>query len=68
MGLAAHAMGGFDATKLATALDLPAGHVQHAVVALGKQGHPASLPEALQAREMPNGRMALAEIAHHGKF
>lgn len=67
MGLIAHAMGGFEAEKLATALALPAGYVLHAVVAVGAQGPVAALPDRYQSREVPNGRRALADVAGHGK-
>lgn len=68
MGLAAHAMGGFDKDKLAAAVGLPDGHTLHCVVAVGKQGPAEALPEDLRAREKPSGRKTLAEIAVHGRF
>lgn len=61
-GWATHAMGGFDAAALRAHLALPADVVPHVVVAVGRQGEKASLPEALQAREQPNGRKPLAEL------
>lgn len=68
MGLAAHAMGGFDKDKLAAAVALPQGHTLHCVVAVGEQGPAEALPEDLAAREKPSGRKPLAEIAVHGRF
>lgn len=68
MGLVAHAMGGFEADKLAPALGLPEGHVIHAVVAVGRQGNITDLPEKLQEREKPSPRRPVAELAGHGKF
>lgn len=68
MGLAAHAMGGFDKDKLAAAVGLPDGHTLHCVVAVGEQGPAEALPEDLRAREKPSGRKTLAEIAAHGRF
>lgn len=68
MGLVAHAMGGFEAEKLAPALGLPEGHVIHAVVAVGKQGDVAALPEKLQPREAPSPRRPVAEVAGHETF
>ena len=68
MGLVAHAMGGFDAEAMAKAIALPPGHTIHATIAVGHQGDPATLPEALQARETPNGREPLDTIAHRGRF
>jgi nitroreductase len=57
-----HAMGGFVEASLRAALGLAADVAVHAVVAVGRQGDKASLPEALQARELPNGRKPLAEL------
>lgn len=67
-GLVAHAMGGFDATALGASLGLPKGHSLHAVVAVGHLGRPESLSETLRAREVPSPRLALDEIAFHGRF
>ena len=67
-GWAAHGMGGFDAAVAGKALGLPEGHVIHAVVAIGRTGDPASLPEALRAREVPSPRLPLNEMAAHGRF
>jgi nitroreductase len=68
MGLAAHAMGGFDQTALSAAVALPGGHTLHCVVAVGEQGPVTTLPEDLAAREKPSGRKPLSETAHHGRF
>lgn len=68
MGLVAHAMGGFDKDRLAAAVQLPAGHTLHCVVAVGEQGPVEALPDDLVAREKPSGRKAMAEIAWHGRF
>ena len=67
-GLAAHAMGGFDPAALSQAVNLPHGHSLHAVVAVGHRGAAQSLPEALQAREVPNTRLPLKDISFHGRF
>lgn len=68
MGLVAHAMGGFDAAALGSAIDLPEDHSLHAVVAIGHQGPVEALPEALQPREAPSGRNPLAASAFRGQF
>lgn len=67
-GFHAHAMGGFDHDIAAKGLGLPADHVIHAVVAVGKLGDPASLPESLRARETPSPRLPLSALAGRGKF
>lgn len=68
MGLFAHAMGGFDRDKLATAVGLPEGHTLHCVVAAGEQGPAEALPEALAARETPSQRKPVTDISVHGRF
>lgn len=68
LGLAAHAMGGFDAAALASAVGLPADHALQAVVAVGHPGAAADLPEALRSREVPNARRPVAETAFRGSF
>lgn len=67
-GLITHAMGGFDGEALRTALKVPADVAIEAVVAVGKQGDKAALPEALQAREQPSERLALSQIAAEGPY
>lgn len=67
-GFAAHGMAGFDPVKLAAVLNLPKGYALHAVVAIGRAGDPASLPEALRAREVPSGRKPVAELSARGRF
>ncbi|MEK8046634.1 MAG: nitroreductase family protein [Burkholderiales bacterium PBB6] len=67
-GYITHAMGGFDGDKLRAALNVPADVAIHAVVAVGKQGDKASLPEGLQARELPNDRLPLAQLAAEGAW
>jgi nitroreductase len=68
MGLAAHAMGGFDSDKLAAAIDLPKGHTLQCVVAVGAQGPAEALPDPLREREKPSSRRPIAELALHGRF
>lgn len=68
MGLAAHAMGGFDKESLAAVVGLPVDHTLHCVVAVGEQGPADALPEDLRAREKPSGRKPVEEIAVHGQF
>lgn len=67
-GWVAHAMGGFDHDKAATALHLPQGQTIHAIVAIGRHGDAARLPETLRAREVASPRLPLAAVAGHGTF
>ena len=68
MGLITHAMGGFDAPALASALEMPVDYTLHAVIAVGHLGDAAELPEDLRAREVPNGRNGVEAWAARGKF
>ncbi len=67
-GFAAHAMGGFDGAALGVVVALPANHVLHALVAVGRRGDASILPEDQRAREVPNHRQPLAEVTRHGRF
>ena len=66
MGLRTHAMGGFDANALRTALGVPATLAIQCVVAVGRQGDKSLLDEGLQAREVPNGRQPLSAMVAEG--
>jgi nitroreductase len=68
MGLFTHAMGGFDAVRLAEAVALPSGHTLHCVVAVGEQGPAEDLPDVLRDRETPSSRKPLSDVAVHGRF
>lgn len=60
LGLAAHQMAGFDVEKARTTLGVPEGHEPLTMVAVGRSGDPASLPEKLRERELaPRTRKAL---------
>lgn len=67
-GWVAHAMGGFDKAATPGALGLPPDHAPHVIVAIGRRGDPASLPEALRPREAPSPRKPLDQIAAEGGF
>lgn len=68
MGLVAHGMAGIEFEKVPLVLRLPDNLKVEAAVAIGYQGAPASLPEALQKREAPSQRLALSEIVFKGHF
>jgi nitroreductase len=67
-GWAAHAMVGFDLARAASELKVPAGYRVEAAIAIGRKGDKSLLPEAMAAREMPNGREPLSAIAFEGAF
>jgi nitroreductase len=60
LGLAAHAIGGFDHTKARELLNVSDDLDLHAVIVVGHQGGKEALNEALQEREKPNQRNPLA--------
>ena len=68
MGWQAHGMVGFDRERAFAELRVPQGYRVEVAYAVGRVGDPAQLPEALRAREAPNGRRPLAEIALEGGF
>ncbi len=67
-GWAAHGMVGADFDQAFADLRVPQGYRVEAAVAIGRRGDPSILPEPMRAREQPNGRMKLAEIAFEGGF
>lgn len=67
-GWHAHGIGGFDRDKARANLGVPADHALHAVIAVGRRGDKSVLPEALQARELPNQRLPLSQLAAEGRF
>ncbi|KQX48889.1 MULTISPECIES: nitroreductase family protein [unclassified Paenibacillus] len=68
LGLATRAVGGYDKDKAREVLHVPANYELHAVIALGYRGPRETLPEALQERELPNGRRSLDESIIEGSF
>ncbi|PWB82411.1 MAG: hypothetical protein C3F11_12035 [Methylocystaceae bacterium] len=68
LGIATHAIGGFDRERAKGVLNAPPDFTFDAVVALGTRGNPDSLPENLAAREGPSGRRPLSEIAFPDRF
>jgi len=68
MGYQAHGMVGFDMQRAFTDLHVPMGYRVEQMIAVGRRGDPAQLPEAVRAREQPNTRRPLAETAFEGTF
>jgi hypothetical protein len=67
-GWHAHAAGGFDHAVARRTLQVPEDHALHAIVAIGRRGDPALLPERLRERERPSERLALEAIVAEGRF
>ncbi|MEN9894444.1 MAG: hypothetical protein RIR97_296 [Pseudomonadota bacterium] len=68
MGYFAHGMGGVDFDAARAAFSVPENYTIEIAVAIGKRAPIDTLPEALAAREVPNHRIALNEIAFNGVF
>lgn len=68
MGWAAHAMALFDAERAYSELKVPAGYKIDVAIAIGRKGPTDQLPEALQAREAPNGRKPVTAFVSEGDF
>ena len=68
LGLVTHGMQGFDYERARTELNIPEGFRVEAMIAVGRPGDPAQLPESLRAREAPSGRKTLSEITCEGAF
>jgi len=69
LGLAVHQMGGFDGDKAREEFDIPAGYEPVAMIAVGYQGDPASLPDDLRERELaPRGREALDTFVYGARW
>jgi nitroreductase len=67
-GLVTHGMQGFDYERARTELNIPEGFRVEAMVAVGRPGDPATLPEKMRERETPSGRKPLSEITREGPF
>lgn len=67
LGIASHAIGGFDREKARTLLNVPDQYELHAVIALGYQGDADQLPDGLREREVPNTRVDLDQVVFEGK-
>ena len=68
LGYYVHGMVGFDMDRAFAELGVPQGHRVEAAYAVGKIGDKSSLPEMLQAREMPSDRLPVSQIAFEGGF
>ena len=67
MGLVVHGMGGFDAERARTVLEVPDTQAVQIMIAIGHPGRTEDLPEKLQARELPNSRRPLRELVAKGR-
>lgn len=68
LGWAAHGMAGFDVARTAAELGVPSDYRVEAAIAIGRPGDKSLLPDALQARERPSGRLPLSQLVREGRF
>lgn len=68
MGLVVHGMAGFDYERARATLNVPETHAVLAMIAIGRPGDAADLPEPLRALEQPSLRKPIREIAREGRF
>jgi nitroreductase len=68
MGLVVHGMAGFDRDKTRAALVVPDDFAVEAMVAIGRPGDPAELPQELRDREKPTGRKPVSQFVTEGEF
>ncbi len=68
MGLVVHPMAGFDHERARSELEIPDRFHVEAMVAIGKPGDPALLPEPLREKEIPSGRRPVADSVFSGKW
>ncbi|MBD9374474.1 nitroreductase family protein [Rhizobium sp. ARZ01] len=67
-GYNVHAMAGIDRDKVMAVLNVPEGYRVEAGLAIGKVAPKETLPEDLQAREIPSQRNAVEDFAFDGVF
>ncbi|TFZ49527.1 nitroreductase family protein [Serratia proteamaculans] len=65
-GWATHCMSGIHSDKIKAALNLPDNYQVHSMVAIGKTGDKSRLPEFLQQKEIPSGRLPLEQTVVEG--
>ena len=63
-----HGMVGFDMEKAFSELKVPQGFRLEQMIAVGRRGDKAMLPEALAGREAPNDRKPVSQFAFEGDF
>lgn len=67
-GYVAHAMNGFDKERAVAVFDVPETFRVETMIAIGKRGTPADLPDDLQDREGPSDRRPIDDIVFSGSF
>ncbi|TVQ81321.1 MAG: nitroreductase [Phycisphaeraceae bacterium] len=68
LGLVVHGMAGFDWDRARKDLNIPDDFSICAMLAVGKPGDPANLPEGYREMEQPSPRKPISEWSAEGKF
>jgi nitroreductase len=68
MGFVTHALAGIDREAARVGLAVPAAYEVRCMVAVGLPAPADTLPEHLRAREVPSGRLPLADLVGEGPF
>jgi nitroreductase len=68
VGLVTHAMTGFDVERAKSILQLPANVRPEAMIAVGREGSRADLPEGLRERDVPSDRHRLETFVYEHTF
>ncbi len=68
LGWSTRAMGGFDRDAARALLHVPDDYELQVVIALGRPGTAASLPEDLQAKNQPSDRLPVSAVSAEGRF
>ncbi|MEZ6063828.1 MAG: nitroreductase family protein [Planctomycetaceae bacterium] len=68
MGLVVHGMAGFDQIAARETLNVPDDYAVEIMVAVGKPGDPADLPDGMRQAEQPSGRKPIVEFVMEGTF
>jgi len=68
LGYSAHAMAGFDASKVRAYLQVPEHFKPEVMIAIGSQASGERLPDNLKAREFPSDRKPLEMVSSPHKF
>ncbi len=68
LGYATHAIERFDTQSARAELDISEEYELVVFIAVGRPGEKERLPESLQEREIPSGRISVSEFVSEGKF
>lgn len=68
IGLSTHAMTGFDVERAKSVLQLPPNVRPEAIIAVGREGSRADLPDGLRERDVPSDRRPLETFVYEHSF